>query len=481
VKRLTGTDALFLSLETPAWHQHVGGLTILDPGGRKVTFDQVLDRIDASLPHAPKFRWKLRQVPFGIDRPVWVDDDEFDVRRHVRRIAVPSPGGARETAEVAGTLLSTQLERSRPLWELWFIEGLANGRVAILLKYHHALLDGVSGASLATVLMDLEPDAPPPAPPDHDTSAGSDPSNVALLGHSLGTVLGRPIGLARYVTGMAGKGMTLAERMRSDQETRALLRAPLTPFNAPVGPRRSLAFSSVALDDVRAVKGAHDVKVNDIVLALVGGALRSYLLGLGSLPDAPLVTAVPVSTRAEGDTAQDNQITNMFVSLATDVEDAVDRLLAIRTSSRSAKAMTAAVRARQIQSLGEVVSPLIIGTTIRTIYRTGLMTRMPMRINTLVSNVPGPPFPLYMCGAKVTGIFPSSIILEGVGLNVTVFSYEDRIDFGFHVDPDLVPDPWTIAEAVPEALGDLMTASSLGPPKPVEDPFGDTAPVARTA
>jgi len=213
------------------------------------------------------------------------------------------------------------------------------------------------------------------------------------------------------------------------------------------------------------------VKVNDVVLALVGGALRQYLSTLGELPDAPLVSGVPVSTRAEGDTTQDNQISTMFTSLATDLADPIERLQAVHASTQGAKEMQRAIGARQIQSIGEVATPLLLGTAIRTLYRSELMSRSPLRINTLVSNVPGPPFDLYTCGAKVTGIFPSSVILEGMGLNVTVMSYGERLDFGLHVDPDLVPDPWAIAAAVPEAMAELMGASGLGEPTAVADPF----------
>jgi len=259
------------------------------------------------------------------------------------------------------------------------------------------------------------------------------------------------------------------------------MRAPKTPFNAPVGPNRALAFASVSLDDVRKVKEHHDVKVNDVVLALSAGALRGYLARLGELPDDPLVSGVPVSTRADGDTAMDNQVATMFVSLATDLADPVERLLAIHQSSMSAKEMSQAVRARQIQSIGEVASPLILSTAIRAVYNAQLIARSPMRINTLVSNIPGPPIPLYTCGARVTGIYSSSVILEGMGVNITVLSYIDRIDFGIHVDPDLVPDPWEIADGIPEALAELLTASKLGKPTPVEDPFGDTAGRVRAA
>lgn len=478
MKKLGGTDALFLSLETPNWHQHVGGLTILDPGDRVITYEDMVERVAERVAYAPKFMWKLKEIPFGLERPIWVDDADFDVRRHVRRIAVPSPGGAKEIGEIAGMIMSSQLDRRRPLWELWFIEGLAGGKLAILLKYHHCLLDGVAGASLATVLLDVEPGATEALvqlPTPEESSAGPEPSDLSLLLDTLRPDIRRPLRLARYATGMAAKGWSAFTHLTSNDDNRAILRAPKTPFNASIGPRRELAFSSVAMADVHAIKAKHDVKVNDVVLALVSGAVRRYLEKHDVLPDTPLVASVPVSTRAEGDTSLDNQISNMFVSLASHIEDPVERLQAVTRSTRSAKAMTKAIGAREIQSIGEVASPLILGTAIRTVYRTQLMSRSPLRINTVVSNVPGPPIPLYMCGAKVIGVFPSSVILEGMGLNATVFSYMDRLDFGLHVDPDLVPDVWLIAEGVPAALAELMAASGLGEPTKVEMPFDETA------
>jgi WS/DGAT/MGAT family acyltransferase len=480
MKRLGGTDALFLSMETPSWHQHIAGLTVLDPEGRSITFDDVVKRIEERIVYAPKFRWKLQEVPFGLDRPVWVDDPEFDVRRHVRHLAVPAPGGAREVGELVGQLASTQLDRRRPLWELFYIEGLAGGKVGLMMKYHHCLLDGVAGASLATVLLDLEPDATAPLmppPPADELSAGPAESGWKLLADSIKPDLRRPARLARYASGMAAKGIAAVNSVRNDEENRALLRAPQTPFNAPIGPRRELSFSSVAMADVLKLKEAHGVKVNDVVLALCGGALRRYLEHHDALPDAPLVTAVPVSTRAVGDLTQDNQITNMFVSLATDIDDPGERLNAINRSTMSAKAMTKAIGARQIQSIGEVAAPLILSTAIRAAYRTQLMSRSPVRVNTLVSNVPGPPMALYMCGARVTAIYPSSVILEGMGLNITVISYQDRLDFGLHVDPDLVSDPWFLAGCIGEALVELLDASGLGAPTPVEEPLPVDAPV----
>jgi diacylglycerol O-acyltransferase len=476
LKRLTGTDALFLSLETPSWHQHVGGLTVIDPQGRTITYEDIVANLADRIRYAPKFTWKLKTMPFGVDRPIWVDDPDFDVRWHVRRTAVPSPGGAKEIGEVAGSIMSTQLDRRRPLWELWHIEGLADGMIAILMKYHHCLLDGVAGASLATALLDLEPDSTAPLVPlpgPEESHAGPEPSDLNLLGHSLLREFGRPMRVAKYMTALAERGVTAVNRIRTDQENRAILRAPKTPFNATIGPRRNLAFSSVAMADVLTLKKLHDVKVNDVLLAVTADALRRYLMMHGALPEAPLVTAVPVSTRDEGDTSMGNQFTNMFVSLATDIDDPVERLLAIRRSSQSAKAMTKAVGAREIQSIGEVASPLIMNTAIRAVYRTQLMSRSPVQVNTLVSNIPGPSIPLYICGGKVVAVFPCSVILEGMGLNVTVFSYMDRFDFGLQVDPDLVPDLWVIAEHISVSMAALMEASGLGAPTPVEMPFAE--------
>jgi diacylglycerol O-acyltransferase len=480
MRRMAGTDSLFLSLETPSWHQHVGGLTILQPvGPETVTFEQILARVAERIHLAPKFTWKLRTMPFGLHRPAWVDDPDFDVRRHVHRIGVPQPAGARELGEVSGMLLSSQLDRRKPLWELWFLEGLPERRVALLMKYHHCLLDGLAAASLATALMDLEPHPTSSLvepPPKEEAEAGPEPGTAELLARSLVPDPAAPVRMARFAGNGVLKGLTAADRLRRDGENRALLRAPKTPFNGPIGPRRELAFASVALDDVRRVKAACDAKVNDVVLALCSSALRSYLVKKDELPASPLVTAVPVSTRGEEEEVVDGQkLTMMFVSLATDLDDPLERLRAITRSTRSAKEMTKAVGARQIQSIGELASPLILSVAIRAAYETKLTSRTPVRVNTLISNVPGPPVPLYTCGAEVTGIYPSSVILDGMGLNITVFSYLDRIDFGLHVDPDLVPDVWDVAEAIPSALSELLVAADLPGPTPVKDPFRTAA------
>ena len=478
MRRLSGTDAAFLNMETRYWHQHVGGLTVLDKSeAPDYDFETFLEVLAERLPYAPKFRWRLKEVPLGLDRPVWIDDADFDLRHHVRRVGVPSPGGPRETAEITGEILGHQLDRRRPLWELWFLEGLANDRVAMVMKYHHCLLDGVAGASLATVLMDIEPN-PTPDPdrtPPPETDIGFEPSDLELFARGVLPTLRTPLRVMRYGQQLFGRGIAAASYAQKGGKLPSLTDVPRTSINGVIGPRRALAFASVSLADVRAIKQHFDVKVNDVILALCSSALRGYLADNDELPDKPLMTGVPVSTRTGDDTAMDNQIAAMQVSLATHVADPAKRLRAIHQSSQSAKEMTEAVRVRQIQSIGETAPPVMLDLAVRVAAWTRLLSRMPTVMNTLISNVPGPPFPLYTAGARVTGIFPTSVIMEGMGLNITIFSYEDRIDFGLHMDPDLISDGWSLAERIPAAVVELMAAGGLGAPTPVVDPFGAKA------
>ena len=300
MKRLSGTDSLFLSIEVPNWHQHVGGLTILDTSqAPDFDFLTVRDQLMHRLALAPKFMWKLHEVPLRLDRPMWVDDEDFDIDRHLHHVAVPAPGGMEELALITGKILSRQLDRRYPLWEAWYIEGLPNDRVAMVMKYHHCLLDGMAGASLASVLLDFTADAEPPEiPPDHEIErAGPPPTNATLLAGAAASVAMTPVRSVSYVARTAKRGITMMSMARSGTGI-VPIQVPSTSFNGRVGPKRRLGFSSVAMDDVRAVKEHFGVKVNDVVLALVAGALRSYLEERGELPDRPLVTGVPLSTRA---------------------------------------------------------------------------------------------------------------------------------------------------------------------------------------
>lgn len=472
MKRLSGSDALFLSMETSAWHQHIAGLTIVDPTGSDFSLEKAVSIIEERLALAPKFHWKLKTTPLNLDRPVWVDDEDFDIWRHVRRIGVPAPGGPRETEAMLAQIMSYQLDRTIPMWEFWYLEGIQNDLIGFVLKFHHSLLDGVSGASLATVLMDLAPDAEPPEIPDEIESPGREPSQWELLARSAIPVMKTPFNILRYLGATARRGVEVARFQAQSDVPQQLAGMPRTRWNHKIGPRRTTATASVSLEDVRVLKTHHDVKVNDVLLAICSGALRNYLDSHGELPDTPLVAGVPISTRADDDTEMDNKIANMNVGLGTHLPGAVERLERIHTNSQASKAMTDAVRAKKIQSIGETAPPLMLNAAVQAIYSTGTVAALPTILNLVISNVPGPPFPVYFGGAKVTGMFPGSVIVEGTGLNITVLSYMDRLDFGLAADIDLVPDLWTLADMLPESLAELMEDSGLDKPTEVVDAFG---------
>jgi WS/DGAT/MGAT family acyltransferase len=465
-------------METPAWHQHIAGLVVVDPtDAPDFSYERVVQTLVDRLELAPKFLWKLKEVPLNLDRPVWIDDEAFDINQHLRRVAVPAPGDQHEVALLLGDIMASQLDRDRPLWEFWFIDGLANGYVACLLKAHHSLIDGVSGASLSTVLMDLEPNATEPLtpPPEDGGKAGREPSSWELLARSVIPTTSTPTKLARYGFEALNRGITALEwQYERGRDGLNLGGVPKTRWNAKIGPRRTCSFASVSIDDAKRLKDLHDVKINDVVLAICAGAMRSYLEGHGEMPDASLVAGVPISIRAEGDTELGTKISNMVVSLATDIDDPLERLLTINANSQASKEMTAAMRAKRIQSLGETAPPLMLNLVMRTMHDTGVLAAAPTVMNTVISNVPGPPFPLYFCGAPTTGMFPGSVIMETMGLNITVLSYVDRLDFGLSTDPELVPDVWTIADGIPVAMNELLAASGLGDPTPVVDAFGTT-------
>ena len=458
-------------MEKPTWHQHTGGLITYDKSeAPEFGFEAFRQLVEERIGVVPRFRMRIKEVPLGLDRPLWVMDRNFDVNNHMHRIAVPSPGGPHELGELVGDLMGHQLDRRMPLWEMWFIEGLEGGHMAVLAKTHHSLMDGASGQGLAEHMFDLEPHpaaAPAPPPPIARQEIERMPTDLELVARSLGPSLTTPFRLGAYAFQTVRRGAAVLPFLRGDRPTVTPMDAPPTPWNASLSPRRRLAFVSVALDDVKAVRHKFDVKINDVILAIVATALRSYLVELDALPDKPLVTGVPISTRELDDTELGNKIANMFVGLPTQIEDPVERLKVIHSNTMSAKEMTKAIRARRIQAIAETAPPALINLAFRTMFSAQLDSRMNMAANALVSNVPGPPIPLYSKGARVRAIYPFGPLMLGLGLNVTVMSYIDSVDFGLQVDPELVPDPWRIVDRIPEALEELIKAGGMGPkPKP---------------
>ena len=463
--RLSGTDTFFLVSERDASPMHVAGLTVLDPTGVDgFGPDAVRALLAQRLPRAPSFLRRIHEVPLGLDCPIWVDDPDFDLDRHFHVASVPAPGGPHELAAIVGDLMSRRLDRSRPLWDIWYLDGLAAGRIAVLTRTHHAMADGVSGAGLAAALCDLEPGAPPtggrvPAP----VTPGPPPDDVGLVIRGIGRAVSAPVRSGRLAWQLARQGAELARfalRPGPDPSPLGILPAPPTPFNGRVGPRRTFAHVSVPLGTVRDVKARHGVTVNDVVLALTADALRAYLEDIDALPGASLVAAVPVSTRREGEDELGNRVANMMVPLATNVADPEDRLQAIHRASSRAKELMLALQARKSLAMSEAVPP-VLNRLFWPFLSTGMEALALIPSNLIISNIPGPTFPLYMGGARIESIVPVSALLLGMGLNVTVMSYCDVIDFGFVADPAAIPDLWALADGVPRAL-DVLVALRPG-------------------
>ena len=459
MEQLPGSDAIFLTMDTDTVYAHVGALTVLDPSDApRFSFARVRELTNERIRDIPRFTQKLRLVPFDLDRPYLVEDPHFSIDNHLHRVAVPSPGSMRELGELAGHLYAQHLDRRKPLWEAWFIEGLEGGKVALLVKTHHCLIDGASGAGLGEMLFDVEPDPPPrpPAPKPQREPAAAEPSDWVLAGRGLVSAMLTPSKLTRYGFQMARQFGVMLPYLRGP-ELPSLTSVPQVSFNAPLGPRRALSCASVPLADVKDLKKHFDVKLNDVVLELTASAVRRYLKARNELPKESLAVAVAVSTRAEGDSSLGNQVTSIFVSWATDVEDPAERLLQIHKNVMKAKDMERALRASEIQAIGDTAPPRLINLAWRALAAMGV----PAPSNLMVSNVPGPPIPLYTAGARIEAMYPMSILAPSNGVNVTVISYRGRIDFGFTVDPELIPDPWLLAEGIPLALEELKQKAGL--------------------
>jgi len=488
LKPLSGLDSLFLHLESPETPMHVGSLHLCDlPEEYRGDFCADVKRLIARRMHlVPLFRRRLRTMPLAIANPVWVDDQAVDLDYHVRRVNLPHPGTRTGMESCVAHLHSMPLDRSRPLWEAHIIHGLRTGQVGFYMKVHHAVLDGAAGMALADVLFDRTrvPRAVPPPPrgkrvqPD---STGFGKLAGAALRHDVAQYAKFVRALPDLVTAIAG----LARRSPGPADASArgsIMFGPRTSLNVSITGERSFAAVSISLDEAKSVAQAFDAKLNDVVLAICSGALRTYLSDHGGIPKAPLVAGMPFSLRRTGDTDYSTQATMTLVSLATDIADPVARLLAIRDAAGAIKSAARRVQSMIPTDTPSLGAPWLLGGLAALYGRSKVADALPPVMNVVISNVPGPRVPLYAAGARLQSYWPLSIVEHGMGLNITVISYCDALDFGLVAARRAVPNVRTIARALEVAHAELLQRTpghgkrSAGKPVAISRTRGDRPP-----
>ena len=465
MQRLTGLDDGFLWMETPTSYMHVASLIMADgesrPGG--LTFDRVRALYESRLDFAPPFRRRLVQVPFGLHHPLWIEDPDFDLDWHLRQITMPADRRTlHDVTDLAAKLVAIPLDRTRPLWELWFIDGVEDGHVGLLTKVHHAAIDGASGEELMVAILDVEPEPEPRPEPEVAWRPDPVPTDTELIAYATWSLAQTPVRAARAMKRTVGVALKVREQNRTlvKDAPPAPFSAPATSMNGPLSPERTFAASSLSLADVKAVKNAFGCTVNDVVLAMCAGALRGYFDDLDEELDASLVAMIPISVRTEDQKGtHGNQVSMMLASLETDRDDPADRLARIHENMKVAKDQQNAIGADTLQEWAEFAAPAVFSRAAR-LYGSIHITDMHRPVfNVCISNVPGPPFPLYVAGAKVLDTYPMGPVYEGFGLNITLMSYLDRVDFGLIADPALVPDVWHIADGLRASLEELKAAA----------------------
>ncbi|MEV6866261.1 wax ester/triacylglycerol synthase family O-acyltransferase [Streptosporangium subroseum] len=464
-------DTQFLNFETSTNVANIAGLAILSGG---LTRGDLVSLLARRLHLAAPFRRRLAFVPFGLDHPYWTEETRIDLDYHVREIALPAPGDDEQLGEQVARLHARRLDRRRPLWEMYLIHGLSGDRTALYMKVHHAAVDGVTGADVLASLLDTsaepaEIEMAPPSEPEEKV----EPREMVARGVAKAIV--NPANTVRFlinavphldeiplISQVPGAGLVsritrdLANRLSGGDPVPALprLTVPRTPFSGRITAHRRFAFTTLPLKDVKQVKNAFGVTVNDVVMTLCAGALRQWLLKHDALPEQPLVAGVPFSLRVPGDHSVGNQVTIMITTLATQVADPVERLMAVRDAMELIKDRSSLAPARWLQELSDMMPSALTGMAARAAFNLFAGSAGP--INVVISNVPGPQIPLYVSGARLLSYHPVSVVTDASGgLNITVFSYDGSLDVGVITCREMVPDVWTVTDYLRDALSEL--------------------------
>ena len=456
--RLTAIDASFLAQEHQASHMHVGAVILLD--GSPPPREDFLDGLEPRLHLIPRYRQKLKFPSMDMGRPFWIDDPRFNLDYHVRQTALPAPGSEEQLRQLAGRIFSQRLDRSKPLWELWIIEGLTGGRFAMISKTHHAMVDGVAGVDIATVLFDLTPEPPAaPASPEAWTPK-PEPSQAELVAEGVKglartpfELAGRAAGAVRRPRQTVGSALEAAEAV-GEVAWAGLNPAPDIPLNQPIGPHRRVVWTRSRLDDFKAVKNELGGTVNDVVLTVVAGALRRWLHARGVRTEGlELRALVPVSIRAEDEHGQlGNRIAAMRGPLPVYVDSPVERLRIVSEAMKGLKESKQALGAEVLAGLQGFAPPTMLAQASRLNFSTRLF-------NLIVTNVPGPQFPLYMQGRELLEIVPVAFLPDDHAMAIAIMSYHGRVDFGLLGDYDAMPDLEEFGRNLEESLAELLEAA----------------------
>lgn len=466
--QLPGLDSAFLGLEADRQSGHVASLVILDTTDMDVPFDLAHYRalIAERLPRLGHFSKRLKHVPFGLDRPYWVDDVHFDLDYHVRELGLPRPGTMEVLLDSVARVHERPLDMSRPLWEAYIISGLPDGRVAIYTKVHHAVLDGATGVELLTAMVDLEPGVMPGEPMPFEPRR--EPSAARLLGRAAMGLTARPGDVVRlgrsvlaYLPALAFQAAPMITRALDPGDeldaSATPLRAPATPFNDKISAQRKIALTRLPLDDLRTIKSAAGVSVNDVVIALTAAAVRDWLERQGCAVNEPLVSMVPVALAADRSSGAGNSVTAMFTSLPIHLDDPLDRLQAAHATTSAAKSHGVAIPKELYEGGIQLTPPMLLRRGMRAVFDLGLMRRV-RSFNLVLSNIPGPDITVYMGGARLETIYPLSIIVDGVGLNITLQGFGKHLGVGIVACRRAMPDVQSLADRMLEEVDVLLSA-----------------------
>lgn len=482
MKQLTGLDASFLNMETPNTFGHVTGLMLFDrPSPDFDPYATVYEKYASLIGELEPMRRRLVEVPFGLDNPYWVFDPHFDIDYHIREISIAKPGLVDQLADQISRIVGRPMDRSRPLWEVYVIDGLANGWWGLLTKFHHATIDGAAGQLMLESVLSTTPDDShaPESPPWEPEPI---PSQTEMLRLTLEKLAKNPLMAVKAqtrmlrttakmlgvadVSGAASFARDTVYRILGRPTTERpwvmmpLTSAPPTPWNKSITPHRRFAMRTTSLENIKRLKNSTGGTVNDIVMAICAGGLRQYLLAHNALPDKPLRAMVPVSIRT-GDESDPwtNRVSGLVAELPTNCDDPLERVALCRKAMGVAKQQFELMPAESLIDIAQSSPPVVSTAAARLVSRLKLADRFTMPANLVISNVPGPREPLFFAGAQLQHQFPVSIVTDGQGLNITVTSYMDRLDFGFIVDRDLVPDVWDLADMHIEEITRLLQAS----------------------